>query len=89
MTSFLIEYHRKTGDRKITPYGGPDGRARALKARLDADFAREDPDIEYVVVESGSEDEIRRTHRRYFESLPDLIESSLAGEVADKQRLGH
>ena len=81
MTSFLIEYHRKTGERKITRFQGPAGRAQALTARLDADFKRRDSDVEYVVVESASEAELRRTHRRYFETLPDLI-ASMPTEVA-------
>jgi uncharacterized protein YegP (UPF0339 family) len=81
VTSFLIEYHRKTGERKMTPFRGPEGRAKALKARLEADFARQDSDIEYVVIESASEADLRRTHRRYFESLHELVESSLPGEL--------
>jgi hypothetical protein len=34
------------------------------------------PDIEIVVLSSDSEESLRRTHSRYFQSVPEILRSS-------------
>jgi hypothetical protein len=54
-------------------------RSQALQARFDAERAhRHDPSIEVVVLNARSEDDLRRTHARYFEDVGELMHRGLA-----------
>lgn len=68
---FLIQYDRKLGSIvSLTPF--EDGvRERAENARLDLELRLNNAGIEHEVVllEAPSEEDLRRTHRRYFETL--------------------
>jgi hypothetical protein len=74
---FLIEYDRHRG--KIVTFTSFDDsqRKKAEDARLDMelDLNRRGIDHEVVILDAASEDAIRRTHRRYFEDLSELVNS--------------
>lgn len=72
---FLIEYDRLEG-RLVTLERFDDAkRSEAENARfaLELGLNRKGIDHEVVLLEAGSEDALRRTHRRYFEDLDHLI----------------
>lgn len=76
---FLIEYDRKRGS-MVSFRAYDDGeRQRAEDARLDLELRLNAVGInnEVVLLEAPNEDTIRRTHRRYFESLEELLETPL------------
>ena len=68
---FLIEYDRASGLLvEVQPFAATAG-ANAQKARLtlELDRAASNLDREIVILEADSEEQLRRTHRRYFEPL--------------------
>jgi hypothetical protein len=71
---FLIEYDRSRGQIvRLVSFADRDRHA-AQRARieLEVDLNRNKVEREVVVLEAISEDDLRRTHRRYFEPLEDL-----------------
>ncbi len=79
---FLIEYNRPEG-RLVTFERFTDSeRLKAQKSRLDLelDLNRRDINHEVVLLEAASENAVRRTHRRYFETLRQILESASAGD---------
>jgi hypothetical protein len=73
---FLIEYDRRAG-RLVTLKRFVDSqRTEANDARLALELELHRCGIQHEVVtlEAVSEDLIRRTHRRYFETLSELVE---------------
>jgi len=77
---FLIEYNRPEG-RLVTFQRFQDSeRLKAQNARLDLelDLNRRGVDHEVVLLEAASEEALRRTHRRYFETLRQILESAIA-----------
>ena len=77
---FLIEYNRPQG-RIVTFKRFQDSeRLKAQNARLDLelDLNRRGVDHEVVLLEAASEEALRRTHRRYFETLRQILESAIA-----------
>ena len=78
---FLIEYNRPEG-RLVTFQRFQDSeRLKAQNARLDLelDLNRRGVDHEVVLLEAASEERLRRTHRRYFEDLRQILESASGG----------
>ena len=74
---FLIEYNRPEG-RLVTFQRFQDSeRLKAQNAWLDLelDLNRKGVDHEVVLLEAASEAALRRTHRRYFETLRQILES--------------
>ena len=74
---FLIEYNRPEG-RLVTFQRFQDSeRLKAQNARLDLelDLNRRGVSHEVVLLEAASEAALRRTHRRYFETLRQILES--------------
>lgn len=72
---FLIEYHRKRG-RLITLKAFDNSeRQKAEDSRLEIELALNRRGIEHEVVllEAATEEALRRTHRRYFEDLDELV----------------
>lgn len=71
---FLIEYNRREG--RLVTYKVFEDRARdeAARLRLDIELSlnRRAVDHEVVLLEAASEDALRRTHRRYFESPTEI-----------------
>ncbi len=77
---FLIEYNRPEG-RIITFERFKDfERLKAQNARLDLELNlnRRGVSHEVVLLEAASEAALRRTHRRYFETLRQILESAIA-----------
>jgi hypothetical protein len=71
---FLIEYDRSRGQLVTFESFGDSGRKRAEEARLqlELDLNLKGTDNEVVLLEASTEEALRRTHRRYFETLTEL-----------------
>ena len=72
---YLIQYDRSTG--KLVriqefPAEKKDG-AEAARLRLELDLLTSRITQEVVLLEASSEEEVRKTHRRYFERLDQLL----------------
>lgn len=72
---FLIHYDRKKAtlvDFKTYP---DDQRQVAERARLDRELAQlsQPGEFEIILLEADSEQDVRHTHRRYFETLEELL----------------
>lgn len=65
MPSFLIEYHRKSRDLKVSAF---DNSKDAMARRFELERGRDDEHVEIVVVTAPSIGVLRRTHSRYFAS---------------------
>lgn len=77
MMIFLIEYDRARGELTLKSFDAAE-RSRAENARLELelDLNQRGIDREVVLLEAESEVALRRTHRRYFENLSELVESA-------------
>ena len=73
---FLIEYDRNQG--KVVTIREFDDSEKAENARLELELKLNRLGIghEVVVLEAASENALRRTHRRYFENLSELLKAS-------------
>lgn len=75
---FLVEYNRSRGE-IVTFREFPDSeRGSAEEARLEMEIGlnRDEIEREVVILEAESEEALRRTHRRYFETLSELATTS-------------
>lgn len=74
---FLIEYDRSQG--RIVTFRTFDDSARQeaedSRLQLELDLNRRGTEREVVLLEAASEEALRRTHRRYFETLSELLSS--------------
>ncbi len=70
MSHFLIIYDRAAG--RLLRQERFDRAADALTARFQAEHAYSDENIEIVALSAESEDDLRRTHARYFLTLDEL-----------------
>ncbi len=72
---FLIEYDRPKG--RIANFLRFDDSQRReaedSRLKIELDLNRRGVDHEVVLLEARSEDELRRTHRRYFADLAELL----------------
>lgn len=76
MNYFLIVYDTAAGEILELKRFGELQRALALSKRFARELAERDRrNIEVVLLSAESEDELRRTHSRYFESSAELAES--------------
>lgn len=66
MTAYLINYDRLSGAVDCRRFGSL---AEATRERLRLDRMNSDPNREIVAVASASEDELRRSHSRYFSAV--------------------
>ena len=66
MASFLIKYHRRTGDLEILEFASL---REATLRRLALDKTNDDPDLEIVAVASESKAHLRQSHSRYFSAV--------------------
>ena len=82
MKYFVLTYDRRSGDACIRAVFSADARAEAMGRRfaLEATEAAANEDLEVVVLGAESEDDLRRTHERYFASAADLL--SKAGSLS-------
>jgi hypothetical protein len=75
---FLIEYARDEG-RVVTfkTFKTEDSStARGVRLDLELDLNRRGVEHEVVLLEAQNEEALRRTHRRYFENLRELVNVS-------------
>ena len=68
MSGFVIEYHRKTRESRVTSFAGEQGYREAFAERLRLEAENTDPDVEIVSLVSDSLESARATHSRYFEN---------------------
>ena len=75
---FLIEYDRPKGHIVTMMAFEDSDRSKAENARLEIelDLNRKRIEHEVVLLEAASEDALRRTHRRYFEDLSQIVKSA-------------
>lgn len=74
---FLIEYDRSQG-RIVTFEAFEDSARREAedsRLQLELELNRLGTEREVVLLEAASEEALRRTHRRYFEDLSELVNS--------------
>jgi hypothetical protein len=74
---FLIEYDRSQG-RIVTFEAFADSARPAAedsRLQLELELNRQGTEREVVLLEAASEEALRRTHRRYFEDLSELVNS--------------
>jgi hypothetical protein len=80
---YLIEYNRPEG-RLVTfkTFDQSDGTLAAdLRLEIELDLNLRNIDHEVVLLEAADENALRRTHRRYFEDLSQILKSR--GEAVD------
>jgi len=75
---FLIEYNREKGEivsiRKFSD--SEKNEAESARLQLELDRQRMGVKNEIVILDASDETGVRRTHRRYFESLEELAKAS-------------
>ncbi len=71
---FLLEYDRRSGELVQMDRFDDACKAQAgeKRLRLELDLLRQGIDHEVVLLEAASEDALRKTHRRYVETLGEL-----------------
>jgi hypothetical protein len=73
VTTFLLTYDRTAG--RLLQQEEFARAGDALKARFRQETVyRDRPEVEIVALSASSEDELRRTHGRYFLGLTELID---------------
>jgi hypothetical protein len=74
---FLIEYDRNRGEIINLKKFEDSARQNADDARLEMELElnRLGTEREVVLLEAATEEALRRTHRRYFENLSELVNS--------------
>jgi hypothetical protein len=78
MFFFLIQYDRPLGEIVTFKKFADSDRGVAEETRLEMEIGlnRDEVEREVVILEAESEEALRRTHRRYFESLTELATPS-------------
>jgi hypothetical protein len=78
---FLIEYDRRAGElKKIRQFRDSQrDAADAARAALELELIALGSEREVVVLEAATKSALRKTHRRYFESLEELADVSNFG----------
>lgn len=74
---FLIEYDRRNSKLEEIISFSDDKRIDAEEQRLELELSnlKHGIDREVVILDAHSEKDLRKTHRRYFESISQLIEN--------------
>ncbi len=67
MPGYVVEYHRRTRDWRVTAFPGADGHRDALRARLELERDRQSDDWEIASLNGDSLAVVKQTHSRYFE----------------------
>jgi len=75
---FLIEYNRGRGEIvTFTEFSeGESKSAEQARLEMELDLNRRGVEREVVLLEAENEEALRRTHRRYFEDLAQLVNVS-------------
>ena len=66
MTSFLLQFNRKSRELKVEEFEGRAGQRSALRRRLELEKRRTDRNIEIVSINADSLEDVKVTHSRYF-----------------------
>jgi hypothetical protein len=76
---FLIVYDRLSGRLEtLKPYDGSDRRtAEQERLQTEIDLLRQGKPREVVLLDAASEEALRRTHRRYFEDVGQIVASGV------------
>ena len=87
---FLIEYDRSKGQIVTSRDFDDSQRREAEDSRLEIELAlnRKGVDHEVVLLEAASEGALRRTHRRYFEDLRQILKSGSGQDRAEEKGSG-
>ena len=72
MKSFLIIYNRLSGKVDVQEFAVP---SEAIQARMAYEIHCK-PDEEVVVLHSNSLESVKRTHSRYFHTVPELLRAT-------------
>ena len=74
---FLLVYRQRTGELlELLPFG--EDRGGAMRARWDREISQSGHDgVEVVVLSAESEEALRRTHARYFNSVQELAKRAV------------
>lgn len=67
MTAVVIEYNRRSGDRRVYTFEGDSGPREALGLRFELENRHHEDGWEIVSLVSDSIESIRNSHSRYFE----------------------
>ena len=80
---YLIEYNRESGKLlRLEEFLSTDRRqAEEKRLRVELDLLRTGFSLEVVLLEASSQDELRKTHRRYFERLDQLLTPAPAADA--------
>jgi len=75
---FLIQYSRELGRIiRMDSFTDSDRKhAQEERLKLELNLSKNGVDDEVVILEASSEEAVRRTHRRYFEDLHELMSST-------------
>jgi hypothetical protein len=75
---FLIQYHRPKGQLiKLQGFADTERElANRTRLKLELDSIGRESDTEIIILESRSEEILRRTHRRYFETAEQLLDAA-------------
>jgi hypothetical protein len=75
---FLIEYDRDKGKVvAIQEFSDTERhKAESFRLELELELNRQAKESEVVLLEATNEEALRRTHRRYFEDLSELVKAS-------------
>lgn len=78
MSYFVITYSRASGDLEIERFDDAD-RQKAIVRRFEREMeTRRDREVEVVLLEAASLEDLQRTHSRYFASFRDIAERGAA-----------
>jgi hypothetical protein len=82
---YLIEYDRQAGTLVQVREYGPEARhiADEVRLKVELDLLRANVAHEVVLLEASSQVELRKTHRRYFEKLEQLLRPAPAHAAND------
>jgi hypothetical protein len=67
MPGYVIEYNRRTGDRRVYEFTGPHGNRDALNCRLDLEEQHQNDGWEVASLVTDSIQTAMKTHSRYFQ----------------------
>ena len=84
MANFLIRFHRPSGNRDITEFSDS---AKAMEARFALDLENSNPDVEIVVINSPSLQDLKVSHSRYFAAEPRPLHSTEYLETDSTQHI--
>ena len=72
MTLFLLQYDRRQGKLLTLDAYDEARREEAMRRRRELELSKS-AHIEVIILEADSEATIRRTHRRYFQTIEEML----------------